>query len=130
VTVQLNNGGTTQTSYNPGPGTNPFSKTDLNGPFNYIAAVSVFKVFPIKENVNLRFNMDVFNVLNDQGYLNPNGTDGTESLQSAYWNNASGNGTGPRNAIHAPALLLGTFQVVEIVNASDIKARRAGIQKD
>ncbi len=96
VTVQLNNGGTTQTSYNPGPGTNPFSKTVLNGPFNYIAAVSVFKVFPIKENVNLRFNMDVFNVLNDQGYLNPNGTDGTESLQSAYWNNANGNGTGPR----------------------------------
>ena len=96
VTVQLANGSTTQTGYSPGPGTNPFSKTVLNGPFNYIAAASIFKVFPIKENVNLRFNMDVFNVLNNQGYLNPNGTDGTESLQSAYWNNANGNGTGPR----------------------------------
>ena len=96
VTVQLKNGTTTSTGFNPGPGTNPFAKTVLNGPMNYIAAVSVFKVFPIKEQVSLRFNMDVFNVLNDQGYLNPNGTDGTESLQSAYWNNANGNGTGPR----------------------------------
>lgn len=96
VTVQLSNGKTTSTGFNPGPGTNPFAKTVLNGPFNYIAAASLFKVFPIRERMALRFNMDVFNLLNDQGYLNPNGTDGTESLQSAYWNNANGNGTGPR----------------------------------
>jgi Carboxypeptidase regulatory-like domain len=96
VTVPQNSGKPIQVAYSPGPGTNPFSKTVLNGPFNYIAAVSLFKVFPIKESVNLRFTMDVFNILNDQGYLNPSGTDGTENLQSAYWNNANGNGTGPR----------------------------------
>ena len=96
VTITLNNGKTTSTGYNPGPGTNPFAKTVLNGPINYIAAASLFKVFPIKGQMNLRFNMDVFNVLNDQGYLNPDSTTGIESVQSAYWNNANGNGTGPR----------------------------------
>jgi hypothetical protein len=97
VTVQLSNGKTTSVGYNPGPGTNPFAKTVLNGPFNYIGAVSLFKVFPIKESVNLRFTWDVFNVLNDQGYLNPNGTDGTESLQSPYWQlSPNGGGNGPR----------------------------------
>lgn len=97
VTVPLNNGKTTSVAYSPGPGTNPFSKTVLNGPFNYIAAASLFKVFPIRERVNLRFNWDIFNVLNNQGYLNPSGTDGTESLQSPYWAvNQNGGGTGPR----------------------------------
>jgi hypothetical protein len=64
---------------------------------NYIAAASLFKVFPITERVNLRFNWDLFNVLNDQGYLNPNTTDGTENLQAPY--NAlslNGGGQGPR----------------------------------
>jgi len=97
VTVNLNGGKTTSTAYSPGPSTNPFSKTVLNGPMNYIAAASLFKVFPITERVNLRFNWDVFNVLNDQGYLNPNTTDGTESLQSPYWQlSPNGGGLGPR----------------------------------
>jgi len=97
VTVTLSNGKTTSVAYSPGPSTNPFAKTVINGPFNYIAAASLFKVFPIREKMNLRFNWDVFNVLNDQGYLNPNSTDGTESLQSAYWAvSANGGGTGPR----------------------------------
>jgi len=97
VTVTLSNGKTTSVGYDPGPGTNPFSKTTLLGPFNYIAAASLFKVFPIKEGTYLRFNWDVFNVLNDQGYLNPSGADGVESLQSAYWAvNQNGGGTGPR----------------------------------
>lgn len=97
VNVTLSNGKTVSTPFSPGPSTNPFSKTVLNGPFNYIAAASLFKVFPIREGMNLRFNWDVFNVLNDQGYLNPSGTDGTESLQSAYWAlSPNGGGTGPR----------------------------------
>ncbi|SPE23269.1 hypothetical protein SBA5_380040 [Candidatus Sulfotelmatomonas gaucii] len=97
MTVNLNGGKTTSTAYSPGPSTNPFSKTVLNGPMNYIAAASLFKVFPITERVNLRFNWDVFNVLNDQGYLNPNTTDGTESLQSPYWQlSPNGGGLGPR----------------------------------
>ena len=97
VTVNLNGGKTASVAYSPGPDTNPFAKTIINGPFNYIAAASLFKVFPITERVNLRFNWDVFNVLNDQGYLNPNTTDGTESLLSPY--NAlslNGGGQGPR----------------------------------
>ena len=97
VTVNLTGGKTTSLAYNPGPSTNPYAKTVLNGPMNYIAAASLFKVFPISERVNLRFNWDIFNVLNDQGYLNPNGTDGTENLQAPY--NAlspNGGGNGPR----------------------------------
>jgi hypothetical protein len=97
VTVNQNNGKPVSVAYSPGPSTNPFAKAVINGPMNYIAAASLFKVFPITEKVNLRFNWDVFNVLNDQGYLNPNTTDGTESLQAPY--NAlspNGGGNGPR----------------------------------
>lgn len=69
-------------AYSPGPtGANPFSKTTLNGPINWTADASLFKVFPITERVNLRFNMDAFNVFNVQGYNNPNATDGTEAVQ-------------------------------------------------
>ncbi len=61
-------------------GANPFSKTVLNGPFNWTADASLFKAFPITERYNLRFNMDAFNVFNVQGYNNPNATDGTECV--------------------------------------------------
>jgi hypothetical protein len=97
VTVNQLGGKTTSVAFSPGPSTNPFAKSVLNGPMNYIAAASLFKVFPITERVNLRFNWDLFNVLNDQGYLNPNTTDGTENLQAPY--NAlslNGGGQGPR----------------------------------
>jgi hypothetical protein len=97
VTVNLNGGKTASVAYSPGPDTNPYAKTVINGPFNYIAAASLFKVFPIRESVNLRFNWDVFNVFNDQGYLKPNTTDGTESLLSPYWAlSPNGGGLGPR----------------------------------
>lgn len=75
----LNNGNPVTVAYSPGPyNANPNSKTVLNGPINYTVDMSVFKVFPITERTNLRFNVDAFNVLNMQGYNNPNGTDGTE----------------------------------------------------
>ena len=61
-------------------GANPYSKVAVAGPFNWTADASLFKVFPITERVNLRFNMDAFNVFNVQGYPNPNGTDGTECV--------------------------------------------------
>ena len=64
-------------AYNPGPDVNPYTKTVLQGPFNWSADASLFKVFPITETVNLRFNLDAFNVFNFQGAGNPNGTDGT-----------------------------------------------------
>ncbi len=79
-------------AYSPGPiGSNPFSKTVLNGPMNYNVDLSVFKVFPIRESVDLRFNADAFNAFNIQGYNNPNGTTGEIQIQpgagvaSSYW---------------------------------------------
>ena len=72
--------------------TNPFSKTFLNGPADFKADASVFKVFPIKEEINLRFTVDAFNVFNIQGLNNPSGSDGTEIIQ------AGGVGASSRNA--------------------------------
>jgi hypothetical protein len=72
-------------TYAPGPSVNPFSKTFIHGPFNYNADISLFKVFPIKENVSFRVNVDAFNAFNIQGYNNPNTTDGTETFTSSYW---------------------------------------------
>jgi hypothetical protein len=69
--------------YNPGPNINPYSNTVLRGPFNWSADASLFKVFPIKEQVNLRMNVDAFNVFNVQGQGNPNGTDGIQTFQSS-----------------------------------------------
>ena len=45
----------------------PLSKTFLYGPWNWNSDASLYKVFPITERFNLRFNMDVFNVFNHQG---------------------------------------------------------------
>jgi carboxypeptidase family protein len=85
VQVTLLNGNVSTVPYSPGPyGSNPFSNTILHGPMNWTIDTSLFKVFPITDTVNLRFNLDAFNALNMQGYLNPNTTDGTESLLSSY----------------------------------------------
>ncbi|GGA63938.1 hypothetical protein GCM10011507_14440 [Edaphobacter acidisoli] len=85
VNVTTTNGVTAPLAYAPSPGgSNPYSKTVLNGPFNYSADISLFKVFPITESVNLRVNVDAFNAFNIQGYNNPSGTDGTESLRSSF----------------------------------------------
>lgn len=82
VNVTLLNGTTSAQTYSPGPiNANRYSKTFLNGPTNWTADLSLFKVFPITERVNLRFNMDAFNVFNVQGYNNPNTTDGTEAVE-------------------------------------------------
>ena len=81
VAVTLANGNVVNTPYSPGPnGSNPFSHTILKGPINWTSDASLFKVFPITEGVNLRFNFDAFNAFNVQGYNNPSGTDGTESV--------------------------------------------------
>lgn len=92
VNVTLSNGSTVTTAYAPGiVGANPFSHTVLNGPMNYEVDLSLFKVFPIKENVNFRVNIDAFNALNIQGYTNPKAVDGTEAVApggvgaSSYW---------------------------------------------
>ena len=57
--------------------TNPYGHTVLNGPMNWSADASLFKLFPITEGVVLRINLDAFNVFNNQGLPNPSGTDGT-----------------------------------------------------
>lgn len=93
VDITFPNGTVSQhIAYNPGPyGTNPYSHTVLNGPMLWSADASLFKVFPITERVNLRFNVDAFNVLNVQGYNNPSTTDGTEAVEG------NGVSTSPNN---------------------------------
>ena len=86
VSVNLKNGTQVVTGYSPGPaGANPFSQTVLLGPFNYLADVSLYKEFAINERFKLRLNLDAFNAFNIQGRVNPNTTDGIESLQTSYW---------------------------------------------
>ena len=86
VPLTLNNGNTVQVAYSAGPnGANRFSHTFLQGPINYNADLSLFKVFPITEKVNFRVNVDAFNAFNIQGYTNPNTTDGTQNFLNSYW---------------------------------------------
>jgi hypothetical protein len=47
--------------------------------------VSIYKEFAFSERFRLRLNLDAFNALNIQGRVNPNTTDGIESLQTSYW---------------------------------------------
>lgn len=85
VSVQLANGTTvSNVAYSPGPGLHPFAKTYLPGPFNWSADGSLFKIFPITERVNLRINVDAFNLFNVQGYNNPDSTTGIENMTSSY----------------------------------------------
>jgi hypothetical protein len=86
VPVTLGNGTTVSTAYSPGPeGANLFSQTVILGPSNFEADASLYKVFSLTERVKLRVNVDAFNAFNIQGRVNPNTTDGTESLQTSYW---------------------------------------------
>ena len=86
VQINLLNGGTDIQGYSPGPrNVDPYGKTFLEGPFNYTADLSVFKVFPITESTRLRLNADAFNALNVQGYNNPGTSDGVENMRSSYW---------------------------------------------
>jgi len=86
VSVPLKNGSQVVTGFNPGPaGSNPFSQTILQGPKNYQADISLYKVFSFTERMKLRVNLDAFNAFNIQGRVNPNSTDGIQSLQTSYW---------------------------------------------
>jgi hypothetical protein len=86
VSVTLNNGKQVVTGYSPGPsGANPFSHMVVAGPFNYNTDISLYKVFTLSERVSLRVNVDAFSAFNIQGRVNPNTTDGIESLQTSYW---------------------------------------------
>lgn len=87
VNITTTDGNTAETTYAPGPSIsstnvslNPFSHTVLNGPMYWSADASLFKVFPVTERVNLRFNVDAFNVFNVQGLTNPDGGTGVEQV--------------------------------------------------
>ena len=80
VNITLANGKTGPSLTSPVPipaaaahrlGDDPFAKTVLTGPFNYTTDASLFKVFPVAKEYDLRFNMDVFNLLNMPGLQRP-----------------------------------------------------------
>jgi hypothetical protein len=86
VQVRLNNGQQVTVAYNPGPsGAHPLWGTTIKGPFNYIADLSLYKVFTITERVKVRFNVDAFNALNIQGNILPNTLDGIQQLTTSFW---------------------------------------------
>lgn len=84
VVVPQNNGIPVTVAYSPGPqGVNRFSHTYLRGPFDWSSDISIFKVFPITERVNLRVNVDAFNGFNVQGDVNPS-SNGIQYARSSY----------------------------------------------
>lgn len=93
VEVTLANGSQVADTYDVGPnssngpgGGNYLVKSAFNGPINYTEDISIYKVFPIREGMTLRFNVDAFNALNVQGWDNPGTTDGVETNLSSYNN--------------------------------------------
>jgi hypothetical protein len=81
VTVGLKDGSTREVTYDTG--LHPWRNQSMVGPFNWITDASLMKFFPIRERVRLRVNIDVFNVLNNQGLVAPNST-GFVSLLTSY----------------------------------------------
>jgi Carboxypeptidase regulatory-like domain len=86
VLVTLTDGTQQSVSYDAGPtDTNYLGKTWIHGPVNWPVDASLFKAFPITERVNLRVNLDVFNVFNMPGENSP-GTGGLQKFNTS--NNA------------------------------------------
>jgi len=83
VPVKLTNGTTVYTGYSPGPSTNAFSHTFLRTPWFWTTDISIFKVFPIKDGVGLRVNVDAFNAFNVQGDNAPN-SNGIQYFTSSH----------------------------------------------
>lgn len=74
----LNSGKPVNIAYDAGPNAaNYMAKRWTHGPINWPMDMSLFKVFPITEKVNLRVNLDAFNALNMPGENDP----GTGGLQ-------------------------------------------------
>jgi hypothetical protein len=48
----------------------------------------LFKVFPVNQRFNLRFNLGVFNLFNNQGSVVPSESDGTQNLTTTLNNSA------------------------------------------
>ncbi|MFN7922793.1 MAG: carboxypeptidase regulatory-like domain-containing protein [Bryobacteraceae bacterium] len=80
VNVTLKNGATQLVAYDNG--LHPWRNQVMPGPWLTNLTASVFKSIPIGERVNLRINIDAFNVLNQPG-LNLPGGDGILSLRTS-----------------------------------------------
>ena len=84
VQVGLLDGTSATQAYDAGPASaNYTSRTYLAGPYNYNVNLSIFKVFPIKQAMFLRLNLDAFNALNMPGEKNP-GANGIEGFLNNY----------------------------------------------
>lgn len=79
-----NKGAPVTAAYDAGPlASNYLSKTWIHGPINWPINASIFKVFPIKQGISLRVNLDAFNVFNMPGENNP-GTDGIQRFLTSH----------------------------------------------
>jgi hypothetical protein len=80
VWIPLKDGTVQRTTY--APGINPFQNQYLPGVITWGLDAGLIKNFRITEKVNLRFNMDAFNVLNHPG--TPNSISGTSGVLSTF----------------------------------------------
>ena len=78
--IPLKNGTTVQTTENTNY--NPWQNQFFPGPWTFGLNASLFKVFTISERVNLRFNADFFQVLNNPGLPQPGATYCASTLQT------------------------------------------------
>ena len=80
VNVRLTNGTDQLVAFDNG--LHPYRNQFATGPWISSWNASLFKSIPITEKINLRFNLDAFNVLNQPGIGTP-GTDGIISLRTS-----------------------------------------------
>jgi hypothetical protein len=80
VFVPLKNGTLQRVAYDPG--LHPMQNQYVLGPMNWVMDASAFKSVTLKEGIQLRFNIDFFNVLNRPGIRLPDSTTGIMSNHS------------------------------------------------
>jgi hypothetical protein len=80
VWIPLKDGSVQRTTY--APGTNPLQNQLLPGVFTWVFDAGLIKNIAITERVNLRFNMDAFNVLNHPG--TPNAVSGSTGVLNTF----------------------------------------------
>jgi hypothetical protein len=81
VYLPLITGGVVRVNYDTG--LHPWRNQHRLGPFNWVMDASLMKFFRFTERAHLRANVDVFNVLNNQGLRVP-GSEGILSLANSY----------------------------------------------
>jgi hypothetical protein len=91
VFVPLKNGTLQRVAYDPG--LHPMQNQYVLGPMAWVMDASAFKSITLKEGIQLRFNIDFFNVLNMPGLRLPDA--GTGIITKQFSNN-SGPGSSPR----------------------------------